>query len=76
MKSNVMKPNHFLRPEGIVNDLKYPSVRQRLCRECPFVTIHSTGSQLWTSCRFQDGWRSIDAVCNFSEIPKTKETTK
>jgi glutaredoxin len=64
--------------KGIVTDLKTSGVSQRLCRDCPYVTIHSTGSQLWTSCKFQKGWRSINAECNLSEIPQNKgeETVK
>lgn len=38
-----------------------------LCTDCPHSTIHQTGSQLWVSCRFQDGWRSINSICNLPE---------
>ena len=51
-------------PKGRVNKAKY-------CRDCPDSEIHGTGSTLWISCRFQSGWRDINAVCNLPE----KETT-
>jgi glutaredoxin len=56
-----------------INNHKTPRVHNRYCRDCPFAQIYSTGSQLWTSCKFQDGWRSINAVCNLSETPQNKE---
>ena len=37
--------------EGRGNSVKY-------CRDCEEATVHSTGSQLWVSCRFQSGWLS------------------
>ena len=37
------------------------------CRDCRAVTIHQTGSQLWVSCRFLNGWRSINSVCVLPE---------
>lgn len=33
------------------------------CKDCKFVSVHSTGSLLWVSCEFQQGWRSINSVC-------------
>ena len=42
----------------------------RFCRDCEEATVHSTGSQLWVSCRLQSGWRDINAVCN---MPKKQE---
>ena len=43
---------------------KTPSVKTRYCQDCPDSKVHETGSQLWLSCRFQKGWRSINSECN------------
>jgi len=53
--------------KGRPTDRKTPSVRRQLCKDCPEATVHSTGSQLWISCRYQKGWRSINSQCNLSE---------
>jgi hypothetical protein len=50
-----------------VNNHKTPSVRQRVCAECPFGSIHETGSMIWVSCKFQSGWRSISSQCNLPD---------
>ena len=56
--------------KGIVTDTKTPSVRNRFCMDCPDSKVHTTGSTLWLSCRFQSGWRDIDSQCNLPEIQK------
>ena len=38
--------------------------RSKDCRDCEEATIHQTGSSLWVSCKFQKGWRDINAECN------------
>jgi len=65
--------------KGSLSELKRLGVHSpHLCRDCAHSKVHSTGSQLWTSCKFQKGWRSINAECNLSEIPQNKgeETLK
>ena len=58
-----------------VNDNKTPSVRQRYCADCRYAVIHETGSMIWVSCKFQDGWRSVSSQCNLpdSEFLKLKK---
>ena len=41
----------------------------KYCRDCEEATVHSTGSQLWLSCSFQKGWRSINCTCNLPAKP-------
>jgi hypothetical protein len=53
-------------PKGRVNSSK-------LCRDCEEATVHQTGSQLWISCRLQNGWRSINSTCN---LPKEARLRK
>ena len=43
---------------------KRASVQTRYCQDCEESQRHSTGSQLWLSCRLQKGWRSINSECN------------
>jgi len=38
-------------------------LQPRFCRDCEEATVHSTGSQLWVSCRLVDGWRPINSEC-------------
>ena len=50
--------------KGSLNIIKDVSIHRPLfCQDCSFVKIHETGSQLWTSCRFVSGWRSINSEC-------------
>jgi len=53
-----------------VSDLKNPKVSERYCIDCEYSEEHSTGSQIWLSCKFQQGWRSISSQCNLPEIQK------
>jgi hypothetical protein len=59
--------------KGRASSLKDSSVSRRFCRDCPDAEVHSTGSQLWISCRFQQGWRDINAECNLLKTPKRKK---
>lgn len=52
--------------KGSLNQIKY-------CRDCEEAKVHSTGSQLWLSCRFQKGWRSINSQCNLPESSKRSD---
>ena len=56
---------------GGVNALERVGVQRRYCRDCEESTVHETGSQLWLSCRFQKGWRSINSVCNLPNQERT-----
>ncbi len=52
---------------------KIPSVHvTTFCKDCKFVSVHSTGSLLWVSCKFQQGWRSINSECCLP-VEKQKE---
>jgi len=42
------------------------------CQDCEHSKTHMTGSTLWVSCRFQDGWRSINSVCNLPNRERKK----
>ena len=42
-------------------------IRKRDCLTCPDSTTHQTGSQIWLSCKLQDGWRDINSVCNLEK---------
>jgi len=37
--------------------------RVKYCVDCEEAIVHSTGSQLWISCKFCKGWRSVDSRC-------------
>ena len=37
---------------------------RKTCWDCPDSKQHQTGSQIWLSCKHQDGWRDLNAVCN------------
>ena len=51
-----------------VNHIKQVKVSQiKYCVDCEASRTHETGSQLWLSCRFQQGWRDINSVCNLPE---------
>ena len=39
------------------------------CWSCPDSESHETGSQIWLSCKHQDGWRSPNAICNIEGQP-------
>jgi hypothetical protein len=43
------------------------------CWSCKHSVTHSTGSQIWLSCKFQDGWRDVNAVCNLEELELFKD---
>lgn len=45
--------------------------RPRYCQDCEHSRQHSTGSQIWLSCKFQEGWRSVNSVCNLPEKEKS-----
>ena len=49
---------------GRLDGNKRASVQTRYCQDCEAAQCHSTGSQIWLSCRFQKGWRSINSECN------------
>jgi len=44
-------------PKGRVKPVKY-------CIDCRYATTNETGSLIWISCKFQDGWRSVSSECN------------
>ena len=50
-----------------LNGHKRAIVQTRYCQDCEESSTHETGSQLWLSCRLQDGWRSINSTCNLPE---------
>ncbi len=51
-----------------VNSIKHAKVSQiKYCQDCEASQRHSTGSQIWLSCRFQKGWKSISSQCNLPE---------
>ena len=51
-----------------VNHTKHANVSQiKYCQDCEASQRHSTGSQIWLSCRFQQGWRDINSQCNLPE---------
>jgi hypothetical protein len=62
-----------LHKKGGATGLKDSRFSKRYCRDCPEVTVHSTGSQLWVSCPYQPGWRDINSICN---LPEEKEDPK
>ena len=56
---------------------KTSSVQRRFCQDCEASQCHSTGSQIWLSCRFQQGWKSVNSMCNLPEKDaKIKEKQK
>ncbi len=36
----------------------------KYCFDCPDSVQHVTGSQIWLSCKHQDGWRDVNSKCN------------
>ena len=61
--------------KGRVSGHEKGSVRKRYCADCGYAVIHETGSMIWVSCKFQDGWRSVSSQCNLpdSEFLKLKK---
>jgi hypothetical protein len=41
-----------------------PYKMRKECYTCKDSTIHSTGSTIWLSCKFKDGWFSTEAYCD------------
>ena len=59
--------------QGRAIHFKYARVsRVKYCQDCEASQCHSTGSQIWLSCRFQQGWKSVNSTCNLPE-QKLKE---
>ena len=48
-------------------------IRKKECLHCSECETHPTGSQIWLTCKLQDGWRDINSVCN---LEGQKELTK
>jgi hypothetical protein len=47
-------------------------ITKKECLRCPEGEVHSTGSILLISCKYQEGFRQINDVCNISEERKLK----
>ena len=64
--------------QGRAIHFKYARVsRVKYCQDCEASQCHSTGSQIWLSCRFQQGWKSVNSMCNLPEKDaKIKEKQK
>jgi len=43
--------------------LKPYKLRKR-CFDCVHSVTHATGSQIWLSCKFKDGWFGTEAYCD------------
>ena len=68
MIEGITNTRDFEGKKGSLSHIKYASVSKPIfCVDCEFSTVHSTGSLLWTSCKFQTGWRSISSACNLPE---------
>jgi len=50
-----------------LNHSETPCVSRRYCADCKYGRIHETGSLIWVSCRFQQGWRSVSSQCNLPD---------
>ena len=44
-----------------------PYKKPKRCFDCEHASFHY-GSQTWLTCKFQSGWRDINAVCNLDEL--------
>jgi len=41
-----------------------PYKLRNCCFECVHSVTHATGSQIWLSCKFKDGWFSTESFCD------------
>ena len=51
-----------------------PYKTRKICFDCKDSVVHQTGSQIWLSSKFKDGWFSTESFCDLDgQTVLTKE---
>jgi len=61
---NFVVINTWLGLSGSLLTGDFMVIKRKRCFECVHSETHSTGSQLWLSCKFKDGWFSMESFCD------------